>query len=410
MSTRIRNSAARAGLATLASLVMLATPAIAQPGAGGGGRGFFGGNNDFSPAITRTELDTYANILALTDEQREVADLLMEGYVQQFQAKSAAARDRMQRLMDEARESRDREAWFEIGRYRQEFQTSADAMEKSFFSDLRAVLTPDQEARWTDMERTRRRERTLAQGQMSGERVDIIRIARELELTPDQSGPLADIIAQYEVDLDRALVRRNEVYASMRQQFSTGGRPDFSQMGDLFERAREASRQVRDVNERYSRQVLGMLPDEIRPSFEQRVREASFPQVYRASRTSQHLAAAAAFNDLSDSQREQVTSMHAAYQRESSSLNDRLAAAWRKAEDSMEIREIFRGGLNEGELGELRNARRDLDRAYAEKLRAILSEEQLDRLPRIEEPQDAFGGRGPGQRGAQQRAAPRERF
>lgn len=405
------NRKSRRGLKTsflaLAAALSLSTTAIAQPGGGGRG-GFFAGESAFSPAITRTELDSYSDILALSDEQREVANLLLEGYVQQFQAQSAAARERMQRLMDEARESRDREAWFEVGRYRQEFQTSAEKMESSFFSDLRAVLTPDQEARWTDMERTRRRERTLAQGQMSGERVDIIRIAREL--APDQSGPLAEILTQYELDLDRALVRRNEVYTSMRDQFSTAGRPDFSRMGDLFERARDASKQVRDVNERYARQVLGTLPDDLRPGFEQRVREASFPQVYRASRTSQHLTAAAAFEDLNESQREQVTSLTASYQRESATLNDRLSAAWRKAEDTMEIREMFRGGLNEGELGELRNARRELDQSYAEKLRAVLSEEQLDRLPRIEEPRDGFEGRGQGPRRGVQQLTPRERF
>ncbi len=236
---------------------------------------------------------------------------------------------------------------------------------------------------------------------MSGERVDVIRLTRELELDPALRSSIDEVLAQYELDLDRALIKRNEAYERIRSGFGRMRDGDFSEMEDLMNAAREASRRVRDVNERYARQVSGLLPEDLRASFERRVREAAFPQVYRASRVQRQLDAAVGFEDLSDEQRERLGAIRASYQRESEALNERLARAWREAEDSMEIRQMFRGGLNEGELGELRRQRRELDQQFGERLREVLTDEQLDRLPRERE------DRGPrlldmrrGQRGA----------
>jgi len=273
----------------------------------------------------------------------------------------------------------------EMGEYRMRFQEEARKMEQGLLADLRTLLTPEQASRWELVERTRRRERTLGQGQMSGERVDVIRLTRELELDPALRSSIDEVLAQYELDLDRALVKRNEAYERIRSGFGRMRDGDFSEMEDLMNAAREASRRVRDVNERYARQVSGLLPEDLRASFEKRVREAAFPQVYRASRVQRQLDAALEFEDLSDEQRERLGAIRASYLRDSEALNERLARAWREAEDSMEIRQMFRGGLNEGELGELRRQRRELDQQFGERLREVLTDEQLDRLPREQE-------------------------
>ncbi len=382
-------------LGVVAGIAVSASAALAQPGGGRGG--FFGGQNTFSPAVTPTELETYAEILGLDEEQHEVAKILLEGYIQQFQTRAGEARNRMQRLQDEARESRDREQWAAIGEYRAEFETEAGVMEKALFSDLRAVLTPEQSDRWEDLERTRRRQRTLGRGQMSGERVDMIRITDELELGEDSRGSIREVLAQYELDLDRALIRRNDTYDTMRGQFR-GGRGGFDRdaIGDLMEKSRDASRRVREVNDRYARQISGLLGDDLRGGFDKRVREASFPQVYRETRAQRALSAAAGFEDLSEEQGERIAALASGFGREASTMNDRLAGAWREAEDSMEIRDMFRGGMNRGELGEMREKRNQLDESYMGRLREVLSEEQLDRLPRNEDRQD-FRQRG-GQR------------
>ena len=381
-------------LGILAGLAVSVSAAVAQPGGGRGG--FFGGRNAFAPAVTPTELETYADILVLDDEQLQVAEILLEGYVQQFQSRASEARSRIERLTDEARESRDREQWGAIGEYRREFESEGAKMEEALFSDLRAVLTPEQGDRWEDVMRTRRRERTLGTGRMSGERVDLIRLTRELEVSEGQSIDVGDVLSQYELDLDRALIRRNEAYEEIQGGFG-GGRGGFDPeaITKMFEKGREASSRVRDINERYSRQVAGLLSDDLRAQFEKRVREASFPQVYRESRAQRSLSAAAGFEDLSEDQKEQITSMQSRFSGEASSMNDRLSRAWREAEDTMEIRDMFRGGLERGELGELRESRNQLDSQYMEKLRGLLNEDQLDRLPRIEDRQD-FRQRGGG--------------
>ncbi len=387
-------------LGFVAGIAVSVSVAMAQPGGGRGG--MFGGQNAFAPAVTPTELESYGEILGLDDEQMQVAEILLEGYIQQFQSKANEARSRMERLTEEARETRDRERWGAIGEFRREFEAEGSKMEQTLFSDIRAVLTPEQNDRWEDVERTRRRERTLGTGRMSGERVDLVRLTRELELNESQTADVREVLAQYELDLDRALIKRNDAYAEIQGGFGGGGRGfDPEAMNAMFEKGREASSRVRDINERYSRQVAGLLGDDVRGQFEQRVREASFPQVYRESRAQRSLTAAEGFEDLTADQKEQIIAMKSRFSTEASAMNDKLARAWREAESTMEIRDMFRGGLERGEIGELRDSRDELDGQYMEKLRGLLSEEQLDRLPRVEERRDRQ--RGGGRQGGQRR-------
>ncbi len=123
----VRKSGLAVGLVVLV-LGFWSTRASAQ----GGARGFFGGESVFHPAITHTELETYGDLLGLDEEQRAAAEMLLEGYVQAFQRRAAEARERLQRLMEEARESRDRTRWMEMGEYRMRFQEEARKMEEGF--------------------------------------------------------------------------------------------------------------------------------------------------------------------------------------------------------------------------------------------------------------------------------------
>lgn len=401
-----------------AAVLALGTPALGQgrPGGGGegrgqgqrgfGGGGMFGGGmgqDMFTPAVDSRELERYKSILILDKDQNDIVRSLFEGYNEEFRAAAAEVRGKMEAAREEARASGDRGGLGNMRGMMQEFRTRRDAMEKSFFTDVQAILTPEQQTGWPKVERVRRRERTVPRGLMSGERVDVIALVEKQKFAPDVAGAIAPTLEQYELDLDKALIERNKAYEDgfgrIGELFQNGDQEAArAEMQKIMETARAASTRVRDLNRRSARQVQAALPEPAQWGFEKAVREASFPQVYRETRAARALAAAKGFGDLDDTQRQGIAALTESFTRDIGGLNDQLAQATEQVEETITADRIFRARRDEqdeGPAGELWRKRRDLDRTTIENLRKLLSPEQVERLPRPDDNEN----QGPGRRG-----------
>lgn len=395
-----------------AAVLALGAPALGQgrPGGGGGGgqgqRGFGGGGmgqDMFTPAVDSRELDRYKSILTLDKDQNDIVRSLFEGYNEEFRAAAAEVRSKMEAAREEARASGDRGGFANMRTMTQEFRTKRDAMEKSFFTDVQAILTPEQQAGWPRVERVRRRERTVPRGLMSGERVDVIALVEKQKFAPDVTAAIAPTLEQYELDLDKALIERNKAYedgfSRIGELFQNGDQDAArAAMQKIMETARTASTRVRDLNRRSARQVQAALPESAQWGFEKAVREASFPQVYRETRAARSLTAAKGFADLDDTQRQGIAALTESFTRDIGGLNEQLAQATEQTEETITADRIFRGRRDEaddGPAGELWRKRRDLDHTTIENLRKLLTPEQVERLPRPEENEN----QGPGRRG-----------
>lgn len=378
-------------------------PGGGGPGGGGmmrgfGGMGGMGGGQVFEAPITSRDMEKYAEILELTEDQREAVAALLEANQQEFNEKAAEARTKLEALREEAREARDPSIWRDMGAQMESFRKARAAMETGFFNDMKAVLTPAQAEKFPRIERQRRREQTIGFGLMSGERADLVRIVGELELPADQQSQVEPVLQQYEVDLDRELQNRNKLFeenqSRVREMFEQGATDE---MQRVLEQGREASTRVRDVNRRYARQIESLLPDEPRERFSERVRRESFPMIYRPSFASRVVDAAAAIEDLDDNQKAAIASVRDSYTRESTTLNRQLEQATVKQEETLTVQDLMsRGfrGMGSEETESLRDKRRELDSSTMDKIRAILTPEQAEKLPR----RDERGG-GPGDRG-----------
>lgn len=406
-----RTCAALAAALTLG----LAAPALGQgrPGGGGGGGpgqrgfgggGFFGGGmgqDMFTPAVDSRELERYKTILGLDRDQSDIVRSLFEGYNEEFRAAAAEMRQKLEAARREARESGDRGGFGAMREMFQTFRARREAMEKSFFTDVQAILTPEQQAQWPRVERVRRREHTVQRGLMSGERVDVIQVVEQQKLPQDVRASLTPTLEQYELDLDKALIERNKAYDDAMTRIGElfqNGDPEAAraEMQKIMDASRSASIRVRDLNRRYARQVQGMLPEAARWEFERAVRQASFPQVYRETRASRQLAAAKGFSDLDDAQRQGIQALSEAYARDLGQINDQLAQATERMEETITADRIFRarmGGMEDGPAAELWQKRRDLDRTTGESLRKLLRPEQIERLPRQNPDEDEGPGR-----------------
>src|SRR5690606_13465942 len=155
---------------------------------------------------------------------------------------------------------------------------------------------------------------------------------------------------------------------------------DMTRAQELFTKGRDASRRVKEVNQRYARQLENLLPEGKRGAFTATVKREMYPMVYREMYASRVLSAAEKIEDLDDAQRASLAAIRDSHARELASLNAQMEAAIEERENTADMMQMFargRGGRGE----EIRAARRDLDAATVQRVRDLLTEAQREKLP-----------------------------
>jgi hypothetical protein len=240
---------------------------------------------------------------------------------------------------------------------------------------------------------------------MSGERVDLVAMVDEPDIKTalgDSRAKLADSLVSYEEEMDRAIKNRDEVRAEVAEGFQEARQSgDPEKMNEIIEKGREASARVRDVNRKYARLMMETLEGDAKVAFEKRFKEQSFPEVYRPTRAARAIDGAMGLNDLTPEQKTQVEELKASYARAMEPLNEKLAKATQENEETMTaegMMRMFGGGPQEGPLADARRERRDQMNDTVEKLRKILTPEQVERLPSGNDEGGPGGGGGDGER------------
>lgn len=366
-------------------VAVAASAALAQPGGGGrGGRGGPGGGmRDMMPSISSRNLDKYADMLEMTQEQRDAAKALFEGYDGQNRRAREDMQSRMEKVREKFQESRDPAVWQDMREEFTKFRTSRQKAEESFTSDLKAILTPAQIEKWPAVERATRRDTTLRRGLMSGERVDLFEIVNGLKLEGEAKNEVQTALTDYDTELDRALLTRNAVYdEGMEKMGEARQNGNMEAIEEMMKKGREASTRVRDVNKRFARTIADLLPEEQKAAFELEVKKASYPDVYRPTQAQRALESAKGFSGLTDEQKEQIEALTQSYSRSLSQANDRLAAAITENEEKVTAADMmarFRGG-QEGPVADLRQQRREHSEKAVEDLKKILGPEMSEKL------------------------------
>lgn len=376
-----------------------ASPALAQPGMMGGGPGGFGGGQMFEPGVSTHDLDKYAEFLTMTAEQKEAAGALLEGYQSEFDRVAKDMREATDSAREEFRDTRDFTVWDDVRPRIEAFQAKRKELEGTLLRDVKDLMTEEQAAKWPELERMRRRDTTLRRGLLSGETVDVIKLVEDSKLPAEVMEQARPLLSQYELELDRVLVERNKQYEDgMGQGMALFRQGDMAAVGELFNKAREAAVKVRDVNRRYARLIEGMVPEDQREKFSKEFKERSFPRVYRDSFALRVIDAAANFDDATAEQTAKVAELRGAYERDAGTTNAKWAKAIEDNEMTITPMEMMGGGGGPA-LREGRTARRELDQKTVEKLKGVLTEDQVKRLPERREREDGEGERAGPQRG-----------
>ncbi|MFI4853979.1 MAG: hypothetical protein ACIAQF_03240 [Phycisphaerales bacterium JB065] len=294
-----------------------------------------------------------------------------------------------------------REAIEAMETMRTELAKKREALTKEFFADYKLVLTPEQLERWPEIERMRRRDRELAPGTFPGEGIDLVALCAEMDLAFDRErvsegaeAALSDVLGRYEIEIDRLLLARiaveaeNPMAASL-EQGRFGVVIDMESMNDWKSEHRDAASRLQKAQQKYVRLVCDLLDAESRAALEDRVMRLSYPQVFAKSMVESLVESIEGLADLTDEQSAEIARLTGEYER----ARGRVDQAWMAAidQDLQEgggsfsapghVQVFIVGTGEESELGKARAARMDLDRQWVVKLRGVLGEEQLERVP-----------------------------
>lgn len=413
-SSQIRRSflssiVALAGSAACSLSFVAGTAAILTPVQEASAQFRFGGPGSDSwqteASITSRSLERYVKVLGLDNDQKAAANALLEGYREAERQNSNAMRDAFKVDVPESSKDGAKGGAPKVERRvvtrsghgdgqhpgmpdaaaMAKFEETAKARAEKktqFFSDLKSILTPEQEGNWTKLERLARRDSGLRFTSVSGAGVDLVSTVEKMNLPSDAMAQAQPLLDQYEVEMDTLLTERNK--AAMEFKPGEGG-PDMGALKAMMDKQHESNLKIRDLNRTYARKIAGVLPAEYQGKLADDFKLASFKKVYRDGRTNKLLANAQKLASLDSAQKDKLARIQEQYAKERRAANDKYAEALEKAEnDGMRSGMMSFGPLGTQEpkeLADAKAARKELDSKYADQINAVLSDQQKAELP-----------------------------
>ncbi len=370
-------------VALVALVLGLAAPSVhAQFGMGGGM-----GGGDFQLPITRRGVDAYAKILGLDEDQKAAALTLFEGYRADHKAVRDDVKKAMEELQAKFRDTMDMSVFKDAGKQMKPLTKRMEDLEEQYFTDLRSLLNEGQSERFPRVERYRRRETGLMFAMVGGARVDLIDVVAKAGVDPAADPSLAETLQSYELDLDRLLAAREAGMKGFEEEgekvAEEAMQMNFARVEKMFKAWMDLERPMRDLNKNYARRITPMLPADKQAAFESNFKLRSYPSVYRTPHTMKEIDAALKLEDLDADRRTQIEGIRAAYERDLEVANGKWAAAIEEKDDKGIIPWMaMMGGGKENPIAGPRSERRELDKGVRERLHALLSPEQKEKLPK----------------------------
>ncbi len=342
--------------------------------------------------ISRAHVREYARLLDLDDEQVQVVEMLHEGYMQAIQRENA----RMREMMEEATKAWNPESGeeFDQAALMEAQETMAEAsinhirtnleLQDQFFADMKAMLGAGQAEDFPRIERMRRRQMLLQEMDIAWAQVDLVACLQELKLSSESGEEFDETVIRYEIAMDREL---SQVFAFLLEMIDRGPEimmgQDEDEMMEMMEKFFGWVHAMRAINKEHARKLGSLLSGPDRERFEDEARRRAFPRVYAESDAARAIGVARRFADLSDEQGERIEELRVRHAAQLAAANQRWASAIDEEAEDMDFEsmmmEFMDGG--ESESAKAERARDELDERFRKRLEAILTPEQIERLP-----------------------------
>lgn len=390
---------------TAVAVALIVPPALAQFG------GDAGLANAFRQDFYRRDLTIFNQVLQLEDWQRPIIEVLLDDYAASFETGLAGMRESIGKLRGEVAGDDGRQIMERMMVPLEAWEREKVVLRDQFLADVQTQLSPAQIDRWPALERALRREKDLPQGELSGESLDLVAVLRQAQIPTSMIEEIAPVVQEYEIALDQALVTREARISSLQplvRQAMTA--MDFDRGLQVMQQIMAARIEVRTVQEAGLASITAALPPDLAPRFRDEALEQAFPKVYGPNATIAFIDAAKQLEDLSPEQREGIETIERDYLSQLAGMNDRLRDLYR-TEEPNEPRRRFervmrrqrgeapsREAVGEPEsIRDLRGERENVGRLAREAILALLTPDQVSRLPGFSKPEgepakDAFGG------------------
>ena len=269
-----------------------------------------------------------------------------EAEMEALQEKFRSMREEMRELRPPRPEGEELDALQEAYRaVADSWQAERNALRSEFLGNVSALLSEQQMELWPGFEQRLRRQQSLPQGRLSGERVNLFQIVRSIPELADNDDRLEPVLDAYAMNLDRTLMARDEIATSAMMDVM-----QFMQSGETEEAlkiAEEVSARrvaVRNVNARYARELEGVIAAEFSPElaarFEEQYRRRAYSRIAGPTRIDRAFRELAEMEELDPETRATVSALQANYDSQMASLTERLITMTRDYEPERDLQRL----------------------------------------------------------------------
>ncbi len=289
----------------------------------------------------------------------------------------------------------------ELAAQAESFRKAKNTLRQQFVMDVQTKLAEPQVERWPDLERTLRREKSLPKGRLSGERTDLVKVIKQLDLNEKDRNAVAESLHSYELALDTAIAQRNEFIPACETKVDKAMKDGETDKAlSIIDRAASLRVAIRSINEQFTDVISEKLPADKAGAFRNLVLQTSYPSVYRTTNAQKTFAAARKIEGLDSQTLAGLAELEKAYSAELNEVNTQIRNALAKQEPlepraSIEQLNALKAGDHPMEpmmMGDSNSAnpvreafgkRRDLDDRYIKTVRGMLSPDQVAQLPKV---------------------------
>lgn len=335
-------------------------------------------------------------ILGLSADQVSAMKELSKAHEAEMAALEKSERRQWRKLADDAEDNPDVAAYqAKCADMNAKNERRRAELERAYKDDVRAILTPAQASRYPMVEVAQRRHEALGDGDLAGERIDLIELVRRVRTPRPYSAELTQLLDRYATELDAEIAAKKKAYEKFVQksqeeqrQLAESGEQESDRYEWRWKEARKLGQGIVSVNARFATLIAGLLPTDARTRFDNEFRRDRFAPIYQQSRAIATIQRAEDLADISPEVKTKIAEHLKDYLAAAKPINLAIERAMSKAESGGEdIPHHFRYAhhpmavLGNDEVSKAWKARMKLDRLTTRAVEALLTETQLDEMP-----------------------------
>lgn len=214
-----------------------------------------------APQFSYADIHSINRVLGITEDQQAVIMEVYEAHMRNFTSELNELLIDLEDARDEAIATNHTRPLVAARSKAERWQDRSRELDEQFLSDLRLLLTHEQEALWPRVERELRRIRLTPKGVFAGESTDLVRLLDTVHPQWNEQPNLRSTIDAYITAMDAALTERERVRESASKDIVWGGdQTQRERMKQAYEDIRRARIRVRSINEEHLRRLLTALP------------------------------------------------------------------------------------------------------------------------------------------------------